>query len=161
MAMMHYPKRFKSLISFLRTNYLLTLIAAIIAVALIIGVFKLLTSEEEYIYVKVKVSQGYWWANTQKPNTWYARSIKEGTVEQGLSGKPVAEIVSVRYYPFWTSDQYDVYMVVRLSVSHNEKTNKYTYKRSMIGISSPVDFEFPSTVISGTVMDLSEQPFVL
>lgn len=156
---MNYSRYLKQLFKFLRINYIISILLAIVLFTLLMAGFRILTSEEEYVYAKVKVSQGYWWANTQKPNIWYARSIRKGVVEQSISGKANAEIISVQYYPFWGSDQYDVYMIVRLSVSHNEKTNKYTYKRSILGISSPVDFEFPTTVVSGTVMDISDEPF--
>src|SRR3989344_3211224 len=134
MAVMNYSRYLKQLFKFLRINYIISILLAIVLFTLLMAGFRILTSEEEYVYAKVKVSQGYWWANTQKPNIWYARSIRKGVVEQSISGKANAEIISVQYYPFWGSDQYDVYMIVRLSVSHNEKTNKYTYKRSILGI---------------------------
>jgi hypothetical protein len=118
------------------------------------------TSESHFIYAKVKVSQGLWWAATQKPSIWYAQALKKGDIEGSLTGKADAEIISARYYPWWGNDQYDVYLTVKMDVTKNEKKGTYTFKRAPLAISSPVDFEFSGAQVSGTVVALFEEPFV-
>ncbi|MBI4137126.1 hypothetical protein HY469_03630 [Candidatus Roizmanbacteria bacterium] len=156
---MNYSRYITKIFKFIRANYIISVFIAIVLFTLFIASFKVLSTEDEYIYAKIKVSQGYWWVDVPRPRRWLAQSIQLGEKEKTLSGKPIAEIHSVRYYPYWGPDQYEIYLTVLLRVSTNEETGKYTFKRSSLGISSPVDFEFPSTFISGTVMDLSPEPF--
>lgn len=140
-------------------NYFISIFLAAIAFVAIVSVFKLFFSKPTYVYAKVKVSQGLWWATTAKPNIWFVKAIKKGDVETDLVGKPVAEILSVRYYPWWGSDQFDVYLALKLKASKNKKTGKYSFKRSTIGVASPIELEFPSVQLSATVTDISEKEF--
>ncbi|MBI3366570.1 hypothetical protein HY041_03010, partial [Candidatus Roizmanbacteria bacterium] len=103
--------------------------------------------------------QGLWWASTAKPAIWFVSALKKGDVETSLTGSPIAEILNIRYYPWYSSGQYDLYLTLKLKVSGNPKTGKYNFKRSTIGVGSPIDLEFPSVQISGTVIQLDTNPF--
>jgi len=149
----------KKVRKFLVKNIFLSLFIAIIAFVGFVVVFRMLTAQPEYIYAKIKVSQGLWWANTAKPSIWLAESIQKGDVEKSLTGKPVVEVLEVRRYPWWGSDEFLVYITAKLEVSKNMKIGKYSFKRSAIGVGSPVDFELSNAQISGTITALSEQPF--
>lgn len=156
---MNHTRYVQKAYTFARSNYIVSLIVFIVLVTLFASVLKSFSTEEKFVYVKMKVSQGLWWANTQRPSVWYAQSIQKGETEKSLSGEPIAEIVSVRYYPYWGPDQYDIYATVRVSVSEDKKTGKYMYNRSALGVSSPIDFEFSSVVLSGTILDISLDEF--
>jgi hypothetical protein len=123
---------------------------------------KTATSESDYIYAKVKISQGFWWASTQSPNVWFINSLKAGDTEYGLLGKPIAEVLELRYYPTMSLPkyraQYDIFLTLKLAVDINTKTQKYVFKRSTIGVGSPIEFEFPSAQISGSVIEMSKAP---
>jgi hypothetical protein len=108
----------------------------------------------------VKVGQGLWWASTQKPSIWFIEGLKQAQkeAEKELTGEPAAKILSIRYYPSYIANQYDVYLIMRLKVTRLGKTGKYNFKRSAIGVASPVDFEFPSAQFSGTITQISEKP---
>ncbi len=144
---------------FVRNNYFFITLLAVVGFVGFVFVFRSLTAETETVYAKVKVSQGLWWANTAKPSYWLAKSLQKGMVEKSLSGKPTVEVLSVRYYPWWNTEQFDVYLTVKLDVTKNERTGRYTFKRSPLAIGSPMDLEFAETQVSATVMALSDRPF--
>ncbi|MBU1066224.1 hypothetical protein KKE60_00275, partial [Patescibacteria group bacterium] len=114
---------------------IITLLFITVAVLVTSTAFiKTAISESDYIYVKVKISQGYWWASTQSPNVWFINSLKVGDAEYGLLGKPIAEVLEIRHYPTISypkyQAQYDIFLVLKLAVSVNTKTQKYMFKRS-------------------------------
>jgi hypothetical protein len=150
----------KKLWRFLVDNYFLAIFFASIAFVGVVSIYKLFFVKPTYVYVKVKVGQGLWWASTQKPSIWFIEGLKkaQNMAEKELTGQPSAKILSVRYYPWWGSNQYDVYLVMKLKVNRQGKTGKYNFKRSAIGVAAPVDFEFPSVQFSGTVLQISEKP---
>ncbi len=138
------------------------LFIAVAALTVAIALVKTATSESDYIYAKVKISQGFWWASTQSPNVWFIDSLKTGDVEYGLLGKPIAEVLEVRYYPTTAFPkyraQYDIFLTLKLAVNVNTKTQKYVFKRSAIGVGSPIELDFPSAQISGSVIEISKAP---
>jgi hypothetical protein len=151
--------KFKKLVKFAADNYFLTAFVIIIAFVGVVSVYKLFYTKSTYVYAKVKIGQGLWWAGGAKPSIWMIDALKNEKTEQDLLGKPVAQIMNVRYYPWWGSDQFDVYLTVKLKVSGNVKTGKYNFKRSTIGVGSPIELEFPSIQVSGTIIDLNQEPF--
>lgn len=150
-------KLLKKLYRFLIDNYFLSIFFASIVFVFFVSIYKLFFVKPTYIYVKVKMGQGLWWAATQKPPLWFIKSLKKGMKEKDLTGKPIAEILSLRYYPYWGTSQYDVYILLRLKVTKMGSA-KYNFKRSTIGVGGPVDFEFPNAQFSGTIIDLSNKP---
>jgi hypothetical protein len=151
---------FKKLWRFLVDNYFLAIFFAAIAFVGVVSIYKLFFVKPTYVYVKVKVGQGLWWASTQKPSIWFIEGIKQAQneAEKELTGQPAAKILSIRYYPTYLPNQYDVYLTMRLKVNRLGKTGKYNFKRSAIGVAAPVDFEFPSAQFSGTILQISEKP---
>lgn len=144
--------------SWSRAHFFLTLFFVVVGIVGLIGTYKITTAESGTVYIKVKVSQGLWWAGTQHPFTWLAKAVKKGDREMGIDGRTLAEITDVRHY-LYGQDQYDMYLTIALKASKNLKTGKYTFKRSTLSIASPIDFEFPQAAISGTVIALSDEPF--
>lgn len=133
-------------------------------VVLVLGTsfVKTAISQEDYIYAKVKVSQGFWWASTQNPSVSFVNSIKKGETEYDLLGKPVAEVLEARYYPILSSRyqvRYDIFLTLRLAASYNNKTQKYLFKRSTMAVGSPIELEFSSTQVSGEIIEISKEAF--
>jgi hypothetical protein len=144
----------------------LTTLSFIIIPVVVIGIafLKLATGETHLIYVKIKVSQGLWWATTTKPNLWLAKGIKKGDTEYSLLGKPKAEILEVRYYPFFdetqqTEDKYDIYLKVKLIASYDNRREQYTFHRTAIAVGSAIELETQNSQITGTVIEISENEF--
>ena len=79
-------------------------------------------------------------------------------METDLTGEPIAEIKDVLYYPWYGGDQYEIYLTLKLKVTGSQKTKKYNFNRSAIGVAAPIDLEFPTTQVSGTIIELSEKP---
>lgn len=151
--------KFKVLLSILKQNYLLLIFVGCIGFVGVVSAYKLFVVKPTYIYAKIKVGQGMWWASTQKPSLWYVKAIQSAGEQKDLTGKTVAKIMNVVYYPYWASGQYDVYVSVKLKVSKVGNKGTYNFNRETIGVSAPIDLEFPTVQFSGTVIALSEKPF--
>ena len=149
---------FKQLFLFAKQNYFVTVIALCVLFVGVVSVYKLFIAKPTYVYVKVKVGQGLWWANTAKPSMWFIQAIQSAKEEKDLTGSVIAKIINVTYYPWWGVGQFDTYVTARLKVSKIGKDAKYNFKRSTIGIGAPIDFEFNSVQFSGTVIELYEKP---
>jgi hypothetical protein len=150
---------------FLVNNSLILIFLACLVLLGLVAFRKLFMAKSRYIYVRVKVGQGLWWASTQKPSYWMVKAFKKGDIEKDLTGQPVTTIEAVRSYP-WTNpsqtgdqSQFDVYLTLKLKVSPLGNSGKYNYNRSTIGVGAPIDLEFPQLQVSGTVTDLSQNPF--
>jgi hypothetical protein len=157
---MKLPRTFKKITKFIFDNYFIVIFLACIAFVALVSFYKLFISKPNYIYVKVKVGQGMWWASTQKPSYWFTQAIKKGLVQKDLTGKNIAEIISVRYYHYtaYTQNQYDIYATLKLKVNQLGKSEKYSFNRSTIAVSSPIDLEFPTVQFSGTITQISQKP---
>jgi hypothetical protein len=149
----------KKIWKFAKKNYFITASFAVILFVGIVSFYKLFAAKPTYVYTKVKLGQGLWWSLQIRPNIWFATSLKKGDKEYDLLGKPAAEILGVKYYPYYYPDQYDVYLTVRLKTSYNKKSDKYLFKRSSVSVGAPIELEFSSAQVSGTVIDLSSKEF--
>ena len=149
----------KKLWKFATDNYFISIFFAAILFVGFVSVFRLFFTKPTYMYAKVKMGQGLWWTSTAKPSIWFVKSLKKGESEKSLTGQSIAEILSVRFYPWYNSGQFDIFLTLKLNVSSNKRTGKYNFKRSTIAVGSPIDLEFPSTQVSGTIITLSEKPF--
>ncbi|MCL4364046.1 hypothetical protein M1328_02290 [Patescibacteria group bacterium] len=153
------PKLIQKLWKFALKNYFVSIFLACVAFVIFVASYKLFFSKPTYVFVKVKMGQGLWWASTQKPSLWFVKSIKKGATEKDLLGQPIATIQTVRYYPSTVSyNQYDVYLDIKLKVTGNKKTGVYSFNRSTIGVGAPIDLEFPSSQFSGTITEMSTRP---
>lgn len=155
-------RNIKKLKFWLERNLLLVAFFSVCFLVGIVAAVKFFYAKPTYIYIKVKVGQGLWWAATQKPDYWFVKSIKKGEAEVDLMGRPQAEILGIRYYPVLTEDSYprlDIFVNLRLKTSYDEKNKRHLYKRDIISVGSPVEFQFPSVNITGTITDMSDHDF--
>ena len=146
------------------TKNLLLLFLIIPVIVGAIAVFKGLTPNKKPYYVKIKVSQGFWWVSTAKPKIWLAKALEKGHVEYNLLGQPVSEVIKISYYPSFTEihpyeDSYEIYLSLKILADFNERANKAIFKRSTLSVGTPIELDFPSAQITGTVIELSEKPF--
>ena len=139
-------------------NYFILIFIGCIGFVGIVSVYKLFISKPTYVYVRVKMGQGLWWASTQKPSMWFVQAIQHVKEEKDLTGKPVVVLQKVVYYPWYGGSQYDIYVNAKLRVSKVGKAGKYNFKRSTIGVGTPIDFEFDTVQFSGTIIQLSDKP---
>src|SRR3989338_4596739 len=107
---MNLGKLMKKFTKFAIDNYFISIFLACIAFVVLVSGYKLFFTKPAYIYVRVKVGQGLWWAQTQKPGSWFLEAIKRAKEEKDLIGQPAVQILSVTYYPWYGSGQYDVYV---------------------------------------------------
>lgn len=146
--------------SFFKKNLIVLAIVFCISIVGGVSLYRLYIQEPTYIYIKVKVGQGYWWATTQKPNMWYIKAIQQAKEEKDMFGGPLATIMRVTYYPWYGTNSFDIFVTMRIKVTEVGKKGLYSFKRETIGVSSPVEFEFENVQFSGTIVALSEDPIV-
>lgn len=148
------------IIKFVRNNYLITALIGIVFLVGIIATYKLFLVKPTYVYAKVQVGQGLWWAKTvSKPQLWYVNSLKKGEKERTFTGNPIAQILSVRSYPTTENNEYNIYLTLKLQVNENKRTKQYTFNRNVLSVASPIDLQFPSVNVTGTIVELSPKPF--
>lgn len=141
-------------------NLFVFVIACAVVFVLLVSLTKIFFSRPKYVYAKVKISQGLWWANTTRPQLWMLTPVTKGLKETDFAGNPVAEVLSVNYYPWFQepTSQYNAFMTMRLKVTGNGKKTSYQYDRGSLSVGSPVVFDFPTISLSGTVIEISEKP---
>jgi hypothetical protein len=148
---------------FFKNNYIFVFFFVIVLIVGVFSLFRLTNAKQQTIYVRVKVSQGLWWANTMKPPIWMTQHFKKGDIEYSLTGQKSAEIVEVRAYPSLTQptsdEQYSIFVTLKLYTGYNKAKGIYTFKRSPVAVGAPIDLEFTRVQTSGTITDMSTLPF--
>lgn len=162
---MKLGKTLKKILRFVISNYFLAIFFTCIIFVVVISGFRLFLSKPTYVYTRVKIGQGLWWASTSKAPVWFLDAFKEKQTAYDLLGKPEAEMLSVRYYPWFPAtaipnqyNQYDIFLTLKLKVTGMKGSGKYSFNRTTIGVGSPIDLEFPKSQFSGTVTEISENP---
>lgn len=148
----------KKILKILRKNLIVTIFFACILFVGLVVLSRAFLAKQNYIYLKVKVGSGFWWT-ASRPPMWYVSSIKEGEQEKDFLGRTTAQVLDKKYYPYFESNQYDIYLTVKVLVSFSQKSNLYSYKRSTIAVGSPVEFDFPSIIVTGAVIAMQPGPF--
>ncbi len=149
---------------FIKKNYVAILAVLFFFFIGIVVLFKFFSTSTQFIYVKMKVGQGYWWVNTAKPASWYSNAVKKGDKVYDLMGKPSVEVLEVRTYPSSSSYngspfQFDQYVTVKMQVKYNSQSGQYSYSRAPVLIGSPLQLQFPLVNITGSIIDISTLPF--
>ncbi len=145
----------KKLLLFAKDNYFILIFFAAIGFVAIVSFYKLFVVPPKYVYTRVKVAQGMWWANTNHAPVWLVDGLKKGMADKGLRGNN-AEIISVRSYPWWGSNQYDIYLILKLKVNGNKKEG-YSFNRDRLVVGAPIELSFPTTEVTGTVTAVSKK----
>lgn len=146
-------------------NFLVLFFIVFSLIIFLIGLAKYLNDESNYIYVKIKVGQGLWWASTDKPNFWFVNSIKKGEKETDIMGRTQSEILSITHYPILAENtennfpKFDIFVNLKLRAAFDKNDSTYTFKRDKVSVASPIEFQFPSVNITGTVIEISKTLF--
>jgi len=151
---------------FIKKNILISIFIGLILFTGFIAIIKYPFSKTKDFYVKVKLGQGLWWANSTQPGIWFLDYLKKGEKEYSFVGKPDAEIIGVRYYQqtfsnqtyqaFTSPNQFDIYLLVKISATGDSK-NGYSFKRSQISVGVPIDLDFNKAQVSGTVVAIYQE----
>lgn len=155
----------KKQLHFIKKNYYLLVLALIILFVVLFSFYKLFITKPTFIYVKVKVGQGMWWATTAEPPLWLVSSLNK------TKSNPEIKIEKINYYPYFISgtniqsinlynDQYNVYLTLRLKVTANKTGDVYYFNRSEIAVGSPIDLTFSNIQLSGVIINYSNKPVV-
>lgn len=155
----------KKLFNFIKKNYFLLIFAFIIFSVGLFSFYKLFITKPTYIYVKVKLGQGLWWATTAEPPLWLINSLNKRANNSNI------KIEKINYYPYYISgtnaqtinqynDQYNVYITLKIKVTTNKTVDTFYFNRSVIAVGSPIDLAFPNIQVSGVIMAYSRQPII-
>lgn len=147
----------------IKRNILASIFIGLIFFTGFITLIKYPFSKTKEVYVKVKLGQGLWWANSAQPGIWFLDYLKKGDKEFSFVGKPDAEIIKLRYYQQIytnitnnTPNQYDIYLLVKISATGDD-VHGYTFKRAKVAVGVPIDLDFPKAQVSGTIVSLSAE----
>ena len=155
MAKINLTIRVKKLIY--KNRLLFIFFSILILVAITILYKELRQKSQSYVYAKIQIN--YPGSYYVKPDFWLANALKPGGKEYGLLAQPDAEILQERYYNYNSFGQYDIYITTKLSINYNKQTNSYSFQRSQISVGSPIQINFSSAQVNGTIIDLSNKPF--
>src|ERR1035437_3451343 len=139
---------------FLRNNFLLSIFITLIILSGVGFVYKKIYSTSQDVYVRVEIGQSYY---VGKPSIWIIDALNNAKIETAKTGE--AQIVSEEHYPNWQPDQMDIYIIAKLPVNLNRNTGEYSYNHSTLSIGSPIQIHMKNLDISGTIIDLNNQPF--
>jgi hypothetical protein len=118
--------------------------------------------DKDIVYATIKVSQGFWWSKTEKPAQWYVDAISVGDTQKDFLGNSLAEIISKKTYPYYeynqVTPQYNIFITLKLKVEKNKKTNTLIFNRNSLAVGSPIELQFPTTEVSGTVIRIQDEP---
>ena len=146
----------KIITKFLKKQLFVSIFIGLVLFVGLIALIKLPLRKSTTVYATVKLSQGFWWANTSNPGIWFLEALKKGEKEYDLLSRPIAEITSIRYYYQETNldfNQFDIYLSVKLSVEDNGNKG-YMFKRAKIAVGSPMDMDFTNSQVTGTIVAL-------
>lgn len=155
---MKFKKSKQYVLKKLRSPFVLISVVIVTCLLLVgtISLYKLFIEKQDYVYVKVRMGQGYWWAQTLRPSSWFVDNIKKGDKGYDLAGKPTAEVQSVNYYPLVGS--FDIFVTAKLKAKYNSQTKQYSFNRSDINVGAPITINLSSIDITGTVIQISKNP---
>ncbi|MFA6081289.1 MAG: hypothetical protein WC741_02690 [Patescibacteria group bacterium] len=153
----------KKLLHFIKKNCFLFIFTVFIIFVALFSFNKLFISKQTYIFAKVKIGQGLWWATTAEPPLWLVNSLSKPYED------PEAKVLKINYYPVPISginsqllsqdnDQYNTYLTLKLKVTTSKNGSSYYFNRSMVAIGSPIDLDISNVQVSGTVVSFSKQP---
>lgn len=155
---MKHGKTLNKLLKFFKRNYYVLIFFVCIVSVGLLYLCRLFFQKPSYVYVKVKISQGYWWASTNRPPPWFLKNIKKGDVKKDLDGQIKIQILEITYYPYFDSNQFDVYLYLKLRI--NKIGDKYTFNQETVAAGTPIELNFPTSQIDGTIINFSPQPLV-
>jgi len=151
----------KKLHNFIKKNYFLLIFTFVILFVALFSFYKLFITKPTYIYAKVKLGQGMWWASTAEPPLWMVSSIKKTSNSIDV---PLINVLRIQYYPYFTTginnqfiDQYNTYLTLRLKVAGSRNTNDFFYNRSVVAVGAPIDLELSNVQVSGTIISFSKE----
>lgn len=147
-------------LSLIKKYYLVLIVIGCVGFVGIVALYKMFIMKPTYVYAKVKVGQGYWWATTQQPSIWMVKAIQAAQKQKDLTGEPIAQIINIDYYPYLGTSQFNVFVTLKLRVTKVGKNGMYNFNRETIGVATPIDLEFPSAQFSGVIIQLSEKPII-
>ena len=123
---------------------------------------KTFSGETDWVWAKVKVSQGLWWASTQKPPLWLPQAISKGDAEYNFFGSPVVQVEGIRSYPAGdneSEDRFNTYLTLKVAAAYSPSQKKFTFKNTALAVGAPIELELGSSLVSGTVIGVSSSPF--
>jgi hypothetical protein len=132
----------------------------IVAVTVVSVALRSYASSTDTVYVKVKISQGLWWTNSEKPPFWVAQAINVGDSEKDLFGRTTAKVLEKRYYPAdarISPNQYDIFLTLKVEAKKDPNSGAYRYKRALVAVGTPLSLDLNSTEITAAVTAMSPE----
>jgi len=118
----------------------------------ILGIFLLFYRKNEYVTVRVKLTDTnplYAW---NYPRYSYSQQFKVGDTSKDGLGKSIAEIVAIDSFDFDRERQV-VYLDLYLKATHDSRSKLYYFRGKPLVYGSEIDLTFSNTIFKGIVTE--------
>lgn len=139
------------IIHFLKKLTFLDWIVCLVLIG-VVGFFLInkFSKKEEWVSVKLKVTNDEWWWNTNNPDSWYGIGLMKGQSAYNGAGRKVAEIQSIENYDVGGPRRL-ILVDLNVLATYNKKTQTYTFNYQVLQIGKPLDFTFGQYNLRGLV----------
>lgn len=108
------------------------------------------SKKEEWVSVKLKVTNDEWWWNTNNPDSWYGLGLMKGQSAYNGTGKKIAEIQSIENYDIGGPRRL-ILANLNVLATYNKKSKTYTFNYQVLQIGKPLDFTFTRYNLHGLI----------
>jgi hypothetical protein len=124
----------------------------IVTLVLFLAFFFFFYRKQEYVEVRMKVTdEEVLYARTY-PKVWYANRFFKGDVEQDALGRITSEITGVETFNV-ASDRKAVYLDLKIKASYDSRTKLYSFKGKTLVFGTPLRFNFSQVTFDGIVTE--------
>ena len=123
-----------------------------IGIAVLIGVFFFFYRENEYVRVRVKLTDTnplYAWSY---PRYAYARNFDVGDMSLDTLGYPVAKVINKQVFDL-DKERQVVYLDLELQANYDSRVNLYYFRGRPLVYGSEIDINFSDAVFKGIIAE--------
>jgi hypothetical protein len=108
------------------------------------------TKKEEWIWIKLNISDNTSWSQGSPPPYWYAQGLTKGQSAYNSFGQKIAEAGSIENYDMGGTNRL-IYMDIKLLVSYDKRQHIYLYNYQPLQIGNQIDLTFNQYNVRGIV----------
>lgn len=128
------------------------IILGVIFVIVTLGIFLFLYRKNEYVNIRVKITdQDVLYANTN-PQSWYANRFDIGDTEKDELGRVTAEIIGVQTFDTTESTK-AVYLDIKIKAVYDRRTQTYSAKGTTLVFGSTIRFYFSKVSFNALITE--------
>ncbi len=132
-------------------------LSVITIVLLVLGTFLWLrmAQKNEWISLRVMVTNDEWWWQGNPPQFWYADNLRPNQQAYNSFGEKVAEITNVESFDVGAYTR-RLYVDVQLKGAYDKKRKIYLYNFQPLQIGKPIDLTFGKNNVRGLITYIND-----